>query len=107
MNDPVIEKALLCCGPCALGMALRKGIWKAKTRKAVRRQGEACTVTGMHENSNRYAGKTLWSLYTYFKDLLLHSEGKGRKGEGPAGSRWEQEKRRNGEILGKALPNSL
>lgn len=63
-------------------------------------QGQACMITAMHAQANPF-------LHTYFKDLLLHTKGRGRKGEGPAGSRWEQEKRRNSEILGKAFPDRL
>lgn len=95
VNDCVTEKPLLCRGPWAIGRAWGKGIWKARDRKEGRRQGEACTVAGMHDDSNAHASKPLPSLYTYFKDLLLHTKGRGRKGEGPAGSRWEWEKRRN------------
>lgn len=49
-------------------------------------------VTGMHDDSDAHAGKPFPSIHTYFKDLLLHTKGRGRKGEGPAGSRWEWKK---------------
>lgn len=89
-----------------MGKAQGERVWKARDRKEMRRQGVACMVTGMHGNSNVCAGKPFPRLHTYFKDLLLHTKGRGRKGEGPARSRWEREKR-NQEILGKAFPDSF
>lgn len=88
-----------------MGKAQGERVWKARDRKEVRR-GVACMVTGMHGNRDVCAGKPFPSLHTYFKDLLLHTKGKGRKGEGPARSKQEREKR-NQEILGKAFSDSF
>lgn len=90
VNDHLTEKKhRSAVGPGPWEGHRGKGIWKARGRKGVRRQGEACTVTGMHSDSDAHAGKPFPSIRTYFKDLLLHTKGRGRKGEGPAGSRWE------------------
>lgn len=93
VNNHTAEKTSLCHEPWTMERAQGERVWKARDRKEMRRQGVACTVGGMHGNSNVRAGKPFPSLHTYFKDLLLHTKGRGRKGEGPARSRWEREKR--------------
>lgn len=89
VNNHTTEKMSLCHEPWTMGRAQGERFWKARDRKEMRRQGVACTVTGMHGNSDVRAGKPFPSLHTYFKDLLLHTKGgeeKARDQQGAGGS---------------------
>ena len=53
VNDHVTEKTSLCCGLWTIGEAERERDLESKRQEGGERQGEACTVTGMH--SDRHA----------------------------------------------------